>query len=60
LRTFSPIKFTGKFQVRWSIGSGGPLFIVVKVGACSWDMSASKSTRKDMFITTDENELQHV
>ena len=44
LRTFSPIRFTGKFQVRCSIGSGGPLLIVVKVGAWSCDMSASKST----------------
>lgn len=45
LRTFSPIRLTGRFQVRCSIGSGGPLLIVVKVGAWSWDMSASKSTK---------------
>lgn len=44
-KTFSPIRLTLWFQFSLSIGSGGPLFIVVNVGASNCEMSASKSTK---------------
>lgn len=47
--TFSPIKLTLCDQFSLSIGSGGPRFIVVNVGASNCDISASKSTRKVLF-----------
>ena len=47
LDTFSPIKLTGRLQSKRNIGSGWPRVSVVKVGACNWEMSVSKSTRRN-------------
>lgn len=52
--TFSPIRFTRWSHLRRSIGSGGPRLMVVKVGASSCDISASKSnccSREGCWVT---------
>lgn len=41
--TFSPMRFTLWSHLKRNIGSGGPLLMVVKVGASNCDISASKS-----------------
>lgn len=45
-KTFSPMRLTGWSQDSRSIGAGGPLSSVVKVGASSDDMSQSWSSGK--------------
>lgn len=43
-KTFSPMRFTGWSHDSRSMGAGGPLSSVVKVGASSDDMSQSWSS----------------
>lgn len=48
-KTFSPIKLTLCVQFKRNIGSGGPLLIVVNVGASNWEISASRSTENNIY-----------